>query len=116
MNKTKEEKDKMLLNLEIFIGVLSIALCLSMVFIAAFVDMELWKKVVLISVGLVTGFVGALIALKIEQIAGYYVCKKCHRKYVPSYGKILLAPHINRTRYMKCPHCEKCSWHKKVVK
>ena len=54
-------------------------------------------------------------ALRIEQIAGYYKCRKCHHKYVPTYNNVLWAMHIGRTRYMKCPECGKKSWQKKVI-
>ena len=42
-------------------------------------------------------------------------CKECHQTFVPTYLQVLFAPHINRTRYMKCPNCGKKSWQKKVV-
>ena len=55
-------------------------------------------------------------SLKIEKDAGYYECKKCHHRYVPdSYFKVMIAPHINTTRYLKCPKCGKRSWSKKVM-
>ncbi len=54
--------------------------------------------------------------LKLEADAGYYECKKCHHRYVPtSYFSVLMAPHINTTRYMKCPKCNTRSWAKKVM-
>ena len=55
------------------------------------------------------------VALRIEQIAGYYECRKCHHRYVPTYPNVLWAMHIGRTRYMKCPECNKKSWQKKVI-
>jgi DNA-directed RNA polymerase subunit RPC12/RpoP len=55
------------------------------------------------------------VLLKVEQIAGYYECGKCHNKYIPTYKSVNLAPHLGRTRYMKCPKCEKKSWNKKVL-
>ena len=54
--------------------------------------------------------------LKLEADAGYYECKKCHHRYVPkSYFTVMFAPHINTTRYMKCPKCGKRSFAKKVL-
>jgi DNA-directed RNA polymerase subunit RPC12/RpoP len=50
-----------------------------------------------------------------EQKAGYYECKECHQTFVPTYLQVLFAPHINRTRYMKCPHCGKRAYQKKVI-
>ena len=57
----------------------------------------------------------SFIAVGIEQKAGYYECKNCHHRYVPTYWQTNLAMHIGRTRYMKCPECGKRSWQKKVL-
>ena len=54
-------------------------------------------------------------ALKLEVDAGYYECKNCHHKHVPSYAKVLYAPHMSTTRYLKCPKCGKRTWSKKVM-
>ena len=54
-------------------------------------------------------------ALKLEVDAGYYECKKCHHRFVPSYKQVLIAPHMSTTRYLKCPECHQRSWSKKVM-
>ena len=90
MKKQKEEADKRLLKMEII-------------------------RVLLIAFGFITFIIGGHYALVIEQIAGYYECAKCHNKYVPTYKSVFLAMHSGRTRYMKCPKCNKKSWNKKVL-
>ena len=60
-------------------------------------------------------FIMCLVALRIEQVAGYYECAKCHHKYVPTYSSVLWAAHFGRTRHMKCPKCHKKSWSKKTI-
>ena len=115
MVKQKEEADKRLLSMEIVIGALSVTILLSLTFIASFIQMEEWLRILLIVVGFIPCMIGLLFALKIEQIAGYYECRKCHHKYVPTYSSVLWAMHINRTRYMKCPKCGKHSWNKKTI-
>lgn len=116
LQKIKEDGDKRLLSMEIVIGFLSITILLSLTLIAKFIEMENWIKIVLIVFGSVVAMIGIGFALKIEQVAGYYVCKKCNHKYIPTYKQVFWAPHINRTRYLKCPHCKQKSWNKKVVK
>ena len=59
--------------------------------------------------------IAAFIALKFEVEAGYYECKKCHHKFVPTYMQALMAMHMSTTRYLKCPECHKRSWAKKVM-
>jgi len=54
-------------------------------------------------------------ALKLEVEAGYYECKNCHHKHVPTYTSALWAPHMSTTRYLKCPKCGKRTWSKKVM-
>ena len=115
MQKQKEEADKRLLSIEIVIGVLAMIVFLSLTFIASFVDMQEGLRILLIVIGLVPVIIGVPFAIRIEQIAGYYECRKCHHKYVPSYQSVLWAMHINRTRYMRCPECNKWSWNKKVI-
>lgn len=116
MTKLKEEKDKLLLNLEIVIGIVLVLFYLAICTIVAYIDMKESLRVTILVVTLVIFLIGMFYLLKIEQKAGYYECKKCHHKYVPSYNKVLWAMHYGRTRYMKCPECKKWSWQKKVVK
>ena len=57
----------------------------------------------------------AFYALKLEINAGYYECKSCHHKFKIKYIKAVFTPHINTTRYLKCPKCNKRTWAKKVM-
>lgn len=116
MVKQKELADKRLLSLEIFIGVLVSVILLALVFVAVFVQMEAWLRLVLIVAGCVPFAIGIAYAIRIEQTAGYYECGKCGHRYVPTYGSVLWAMHVNRTRYMKCPKCAQKSWQKKVLR
>ena len=115
MVKQKEEADKKLLSLEILIGTFSIIILLGFTFVASFFQMEDWLRIVFIIAGLVIGIVGVMFALRIEQTAGYYECKACGHKYVPTFSSVLWAMHMGRPRYMKCPECGKKSWQKKVI-
>lgn len=112
--KEKQEADKRLLMVEIFIGILATVSLLGAVFLSAFVNMETWLKVVLIIFGAIIFFCGCFIALRIEQVAGYYECSNCNYKYVPTYKSVVMAMHFGRTRFLKCPNCGRKSWQKKV--
>ena len=59
--------------------------------------------------------IAAFIALKFEVDAGYYECKKCHHKFIPTYVEAVMSMHMSTTRYLKCPNCHKRSWAKKVM-
>ena len=113
--KLKEQKDKQLLSLEIFIGILVSIILFACVFVASFAKIKDIYRLLLIVVGFIPFIIGIAYCLRIEQTAGYYECNKCHHKYVPTYSSVLWAAHVNRTRYMKCPKCNKYSWNKKVI-
>ena len=113
--KQKEDADKQMLMLEIVIGVLSCVILFSMVFVAAFLPMKDWVRIVLIVGGFIPCIIGVGFALRIEQTAGYYECQACSHRYVPSFKSVFLAMHTGRTRYMKCPKCGKRTWQKKVI-
>ena len=115
MVKQKEEADKRLLTIEIVIGVLISIVFFVLIFIASFVEMEDWLRVTLIVTGFIPFIIMIPFAIRIEQIAGYYECQKCHHKYIPTYSSVFLSMHFGRTRFMKCPKCGKNSWNKKVI-
>ena len=115
MVKQKEQSDNRLLKMEIVIGVLAGLVLFILIFVASFVEMADWLRILLIITGLIPFMIGILFAIKIEQTAGYYECQKCHYKYIPTYSSVLWSMHINRTRYMKCPKCNQKSWQKKVI-
>jgi len=115
LEKEKEEKDKQLLDLEIVIGLFSSLTFLILIFVASFVEMPSWLRLILILFGSIMFAIGVGKAVKIEQTAGYYECNECHYKYVPEYSSVFWAMHMGRTRYMKCPECGKKSWQKKVI-
>ena len=117
--RQKEEGDRRLLKLEKIVGFLFITY---FIFILLTMNYLVEKNIIsenmflfIVIISLVYIVVMGSVLLKVEQIAGYYECGKCHNKYIPTYKSVNLAPHLGRTRYMKCPKCEKKSWNKKVL-
>ena len=118
MIKQKERADKRLLTMEIVIGLTSTIFLFAMLAVGI-IFMTLEKPILAFILPVGIGFVQFIIcmafALRIEQVAGYYECRKCGHRYVPSYKAVSLAMHTGRMRYMKCPKCGKKSWQKKVI-
>ena len=113
--KQKEESDKRLLNIEIVLMAISITFFIAIIAIVSFVDMPLWAKIVIGIGGFIQLLASTLICFRIEQKAGYYECQECHHRYVPTFLQSSIAPHMGRTKYMKCPKCGKKSWQRKVI-
>ena len=115
MRRQVEEKNRQLLRTEYLIVIPVVAMGLVLILVAGLVEMSsVWRgTLIFFAVAMIVVF--AFIAVGIEQKAGYYECQKCHDRHVPSYWQANLAPHIGRTRYMKCPVCGKWSYQKKVL-
>ena len=106
---------KNLLLLEWVIGIISSITFLILIFIASYIDMSLIVKVILIVTSIIIFIVGIIFAIRIEKIVGFYKCGKCGYKYVPTNKQMILSMNMGRTKYIKCPKCNKKSWNKKVI-
>ena len=113
--KEKEIADRRLLKIEIVMGIVSISLMLGLCVLAAYAPIDDWLRIVLIIIGCIPCLVLVPFMIRIEQMAGYYECEKCGNRYVPKYSSVFMAMHMGRTRYLKCPECNKRSWQKKVI-
>ena len=63
--KQKEDADKRLLSLEIFIGMLVTVIFLALIFVAAFVPMANWLRILLIVTGFIPFAIGISYAIRI---------------------------------------------------
>lgn len=115
MRKTEERTNKRLLSLEVVIGYMASITFLIMIFVASFVEMIPWIRVLLIAFGSSVFAVGMTNCLKIEHDVGYYECPECGKSYIPSMKAVVFAPHIGRSRKMTCPYCGNRAYHKKVL-
>ena len=86
------------------------------IFLVAFLVPEgVWQIVGVLGLCVVF-LIPCFYALKLEVSVGAYKCKKCGQEIVPTYSEALWAMHRGFTRYLRCPHCGKRTWCKKVLK
>lgn len=115
--KSQEQHNaKLLLTIEWVLGYMSSISFFILIFVASFIEAATWLRVLLIVLGFIHFIFGIHFCLVIEKDAGFYECQHCHNKYIPTYREVLFSTHMGRTRYMKCPKCNKRSWQKKVIK
>ena len=117
MREKIEKRDKLLLQLELWMIGSVIPLFLGMSLFGSYLCNN--GHVALGAILIFSQFLMLIpfiyFGLKIEHDAGYYECPNCGERYVPTMKAILWAPHMGRTRKMTCPHCGKKGYHKKVV-
>ena len=116
LKSQQEQSHKFLLTLESVLGYMSSITFIILIFVASFVNLPTWVRIILIVIGFIHIVIGIHFCLTIEKDAGYYECQHCHNKYIPTYKQVMFSMHHGRTRYMKCPKCQKKSWQKKVIK
>ena len=113
--KNEEIYNKKLLDLSMVIGLMGIIPFLILILVVSFFKLETIVQIILIALAITLLIVGGTIAIEIERKVGYYHCNKCIFKYIPDILPFWISPHIFRTRYLKCPKCNKYSWNKKVL-
>lgn len=98
------------------LGIISVVFFLGMFLLACFTleDNELASGIVM-CISLVLLFIGLFYAFKTEIDAGYYQCKNCKHKFVPTYKQAIFAAHTPTKKHLKCPQCGKKTWTKKVM-
>ena len=117
MTQKVEKRDKLLLQLELWMIGSVIPLFVGMSLFGSYLcdnGQVVWGSIIIFSQFLLLiQFV--YFGLKIEHDAGYYECPNCGERYVPTMKAMFWAPHMGRTRKMTCPHCGKKGYHRKVV-
>ena len=114
--KKEEDQNKKMMIYEYVIGFISSITFLVLMFTLSYAVENQVVRIILFIIAFLILIVGVSFALKIETETGYYECKMCHHKYIPSYKSVYFAMHYGTTRYLKCPKCHKKSWNKKVMK
>ncbi len=114
MAKQEVKQTKKMFFYENVIGIGSTIIFTILIFMSVYFVESEGIKILLFIFAFLFLITGVSIALKIETEEGYYECQKCHHKYIPSYQQVYFTMHYGRTRYMKCPHCQKRSWQKKI--
>ena len=114
--KQEEVKNKKMITDMYVLGFTTIVFYIGITMLASYTLGEGTLFGIIVGIATVILVIVALYAFKLEISAGYYECKKCHHRYVPdSYWKVMFSPHIDTTRYLKCPKCGERSWSKKVM-
>ena len=85
MRREVEEKNSQILRTEYAVSFTAVVAGLLMCFVASYVEMPVWMRLLLITLALVLILTVDFIAVGIEQKAGYYECRNCHHRYILTY-------------------------------
>lgn len=115
MAKREERCNKRLIHaMYLLVIISSLALITIITLTMQFVSNETLQHVIC-AITTILFVITVFYAVKLEKDVGYYECKNCHHKYVPSYMTVMMAAHMGTTRKMRCPQCGEKTWSKKVM-
>ena len=115
MAKEIQHKNKIVWQNMWVIMIVSMISLFAGIFISAYLIPEgVWQIISILALCIVF-LIPCFYALKLEVSVGAYKCKNCGNKIIPTYSQALWAMHKGTTRYLKCPHCNKRTWHKKII-
>lgn len=72
-------------------------------------------KIILVAIACAVFAIGMYVAMEGERTIGYYKCPHCSNTFIPTFVQYTFGMHILTTRRLKCPHCGKKGWCKKVM-
>lgn len=113
----EKEENKKKMQLTFLVGGIATVSFLTLILVVSMYTevISLPVKLVLIGIACIIFGVGLYVAMEGERTVGYYKCKHCGDVFVPTFAAYMMGPHMLTTRKMKCPHCGKKSWCKKVL-
>ena len=116
LSKELENRNQTIWTAMCVIMVVSMIALFGGIFLVAFLVPEgVWQIVGILGLCVVF-LIPCFYALKLEVSVGAYKCKKCGQEIVPTYSEALWAMHRGFTRHLRCPHCGKRTWCKKILK
>ncbi len=110
--RQKEQSDRQLHKALILVWIVFMCCGIVGILISAYAPLNCWHDI-MTAVFLVLMVLCGLVGINLEKNVGYYQCQECQHTYVPSYRQLFRANGFWK-KQMRCPHCKKKTWHKKV--
>lgn len=115
IREKEENKEKFLLSS--IVGIIATITFITLLLVVCMYAevMSMPVKITLITIACIIFAIGMCVAMEGERRIGYYKCKHCGDTFIPGFFQYTVGMHIFTTRRMKCPHCGKKSWCRKVM-
>ena len=113
----EKENNKKKMQLTVITGVSSTVAFLTLIMVVSVYTevISAQAKALLVVIACVIFGSGLYVAMQGERTIGYYKCKNCGEYFVPTFVQYTMGVHFFATRRLKCPHCGKTGWCKKVM-
>ena len=114
---TEKEENKKKMQLSALTGIISSVAFITLILIVCiYTDvMALPVKITIVIISCAIFGIGLYVAMQSERTIGYYQCRHCGKTFIPDFGAYVMGMHLLTTRHLKCPHCTRKSWCKKLM-
>lgn len=113
VREKEESKKKMILSA--VVAGMSILAAVPLILVAGTLEMPAATRIALIAVATAVIVIGIIVACVLDRDAGAFECPECQTRFVPEMSAYIMGPHTITKRQLKCPHCGKTKYCKKVL-
>lgn len=113
----EKEENKIKMQLIVLMGIISIISFITLLVIVCIYTevISMPVKGVLILIACTIFAIGIIAMMEGGRTIGYYRCSCCGGTFVPEFINFVTGMNVVAKRRMKCPHCGKRNWCKKVL-
>lgn len=113
----EKEENRIKMWLSALLGVVSVVAFVTLIFVVNMYTEVIGAsvKIVLMTIACTIFTIGIVVFMQGHRTIGYYKCSHCSETFVPGFWAYALGVNIITVKGMKCPHCGKISWCKKVL-
>lgn len=107
--KKEREENKKKIMIEVLIGIPCIVSILSLFIVAGLLNIEVYQRIIILVIGFICVFCSVIGLSILDRNIGYYECKHCKERFIPTFGCYINGLHGITWRRLRCPSCGKVS-------
>lgn len=107
--KKEREENKKKIMIEVLIGIPCIVSMLSLFIMAGLLNIEDYQRIIMLVIGFICVFCSVIGLSILDRNIGYYECKHCKERFIPTFGCYINGLHGITWRRLRCPSCGKVS-------
>lgn len=113
----EKEENKIKMRLSMLLGIVSLVAFITLLLVVCIYtnEIDLVAKIVLSIIAGTIFIIGFVVVMQGGRTIGYYKCSHCRDTFVPGFMEYTMGMNLVSRRRLKCPHCGKSSWCKKVL-
>lgn len=107
--KKEREENKKKIMIEVLIGIPCIVSMLTLFIMAGLLNIEDYQRIIMLVIGFICVFCSVIGLSILDRNIGYYECKHCKERFIPTFGCYINGMHGITWRRLRCPSCGKVS-------